>query len=67
VSRAAIGADDPLVKARGENFPVALRVLPSRVRDDLQSLYRYARHVDDLGDEGSASTADQTSAFSRSI
>ena len=65
VSRAAIGADDPLVKARGENFPVALRVLPSRVRDDLQSLYRYARHVDDLGDEGSANTADRLRTLDR--
>jgi squalene synthase HpnC len=38
-------------KARGENFPVALRVLPARVRGDLLAAYRYARYVDDLGDE----------------
>ena len=50
-----IGADDPLAKAKGENFPVALRVLTSRTRDDLQALYRYARHVDDIGD-GDAAT-----------
>ncbi|MDN5797428.1 MAG: squalene synthase HpnC [Intrasporangium sp.] len=35
----------------GENFPVALRVLPARVRDELHATYRYARYVDDLGDE----------------
>jgi squalene synthase HpnC len=35
----------------GENFPVALRVLPARLRSDLHATYRYARHVDDLGDE----------------
>ncbi|MCU1675682.1 MAG: putative phytoene synthase [Frankiales bacterium] len=37
-------------KARSENFPVALRVLPRAVRADLSALYRYARLVDDIGD-----------------
>ena len=57
-----IGADDPLAKAKGENFPVALRVLTSRTRDDLQALYRYARHVDDIGD-GDAGPADRLRAL----
>jgi squalene synthase HpnC len=35
----------------GENFPVALRVLPAPIRRQLHALYRYARHLDDLGDE----------------
>ena len=35
----------------GENFPVALRILPSRIRRHLLALYAYARFVDDLGDE----------------
>ena len=35
----------------GENFPVALRLLPVRYRNDLLAVYRYARHVDSLGDE----------------
>lgn len=34
-----------------ENFPVALRILPPALRRDLTSLYRFARFVDDLGDE----------------
>jgi len=34
-----------------ENFPVALRVLPVGVRTDLRALYRFARWVDDVGDE----------------
>ncbi len=38
-------------KARHENFPVQMRVLPAAVRRDLLALYRYARYVDDLGDE----------------
>ena len=37
-------------KADTENFPVALRVLPSRMRAQLTAVYRYARFVDDLGD-----------------
>ena len=35
----------------GENFPVALRILPRAVRADLAAVYRYARFVDDVGDE----------------
>jgi squalene synthase HpnC len=34
-----------------ENFPVALRMLPSAVRDDLIAIYGFARLVDDIGDE----------------
>ena len=34
----------------GENFPVALRILPRGPRRDLTALYAYARWVDDLGD-----------------
>jgi len=34
-----------------ENFPVALRVLPARLRRHLRALYGYARFVDDIGDE----------------
>ena len=38
-------------KASGENFPVALRVLPARWRANLTALYGFARLTDDLGDE----------------
>ena len=34
-----------------ENFPVALRLLPSGPRDLLERVYGYARFVDDVGDE----------------
>jgi squalene synthase HpnC len=43
--------DDVAAQASGENFPVALRVLPKDARRHLQSIYGYARFVDDLGDE----------------
>lgn len=36
---------------RSENFPVALRVLPSAIRGRLVSIYDVARVIDDLGDE----------------
>lgn len=35
----------------GENFPVALRLLPRRLRDPLAAVYAFARFVDDVGDE----------------
>jgi len=38
-------------QASGENFPVALRLLPARYRRHLQAVYGYARAVDDMGDE----------------
>jgi len=38
-------------KAAAENFPVALRALPSRHRAHLTALYGFARLTDDIGDE----------------
>jgi squalene synthase HpnC len=38
-------------KAAAENFPVALRALPSRYRAHLTALYGFARLTDDIGDE----------------
>ncbi len=38
-------------KASGENFPVALKVLPRAMRQHLFALYGFARLVDDIGDE----------------
>jgi squalene synthase HpnC len=40
-------------RAAGENFPVAMRVLPRRYRRHLMAVYRFARLVDDVGDEAS--------------
>lgn len=41
-------------RAAGENFPVALRALPRRYQRHLMAVYRFARLVDDIGDEGPA-------------
>jgi squalene synthase HpnC len=36
---------------RSENFPVALRILPARVRTRLREAYAMARRIDDAGDD----------------
>lgn len=45
------GARGAARRARGENFPVALRILPARHRAELLAIYAFARMVDDIGDE----------------
>jgi squalene synthase HpnC len=49
-SASAPSADAVMARARTENFPVASRVLPRRVRADLLAVYGFARLVDELGD-----------------
>ena len=39
-----------LQQSERENFPVALRVLPRSLRDDLIAIYGFARLTDDIGD-----------------
>jgi len=46
----APSAQEVMARAEGENFPVASRVLPGRVRADLLAVYGFARLVDELGD-----------------
>jgi squalene synthase HpnC len=38
-------------RARGENFPVASRLLGRRAREQLMAIYGFARLADDIGDE----------------
>jgi squalene synthase HpnC len=44
-------AEEVMANASGENFPVALRVLPAAHRRHLFALYGFARLTDDLGDQ----------------
>jgi squalene synthase HpnC len=44
-------AEEVVASASGENFPVALKMLPARYRRHLTNLYFFARLTDDLGDE----------------
>jgi len=46
----APSAREVMARAEGENFPVASRVLPRRVRAHLLAVYGFARLVDELGD-----------------
>jgi squalene synthase HpnC len=50
-STGELDAPTVLAKARSENFPVALRVLPAALRRRLETIYGFARLVDDAGDE----------------
>ena len=40
-----------------ENFPVASRLVPARLRPAIIAIYRFARHADDIADEGDADAA----------
>lgn len=50
-------------KAAAENFPVAVRLLPARLRRDLTAIYGFARSVDDIGDEGPDTPAQRIAAL----
>jgi squalene synthase HpnC len=45
-----LGVPALLAKAKRENFPVALHILPGRIRHGLEAVYGFARLVDDAGD-----------------
>ena len=47
----AIGLEEIMTRASGENFPVALRLLPAGPRRHLRAIYGFARLTDHLGDE----------------
>jgi squalene synthase HpnC len=46
-----------LARRHYENFTVASRIVPERVRRDLARIYAYARTTDDLGDESGEADA----------
>jgi squalene synthase HpnC len=54
-------------KERAENFPVALRVLPRRIRRHLVAIYGVVRVIDDLGDEAAGDRASQLAAFAEDL
>jgi squalene synthase HpnC len=56
------GIDALSDQAAGENFPVALRILPRAYRRHLMAVYRFARLVDDIGDEPGPLLAGHVSA-----
>ena len=44
-----------LAQSHYENFPVASRLLPGRLRDPVAAIYAFARTADDIADEGNVS------------
>jgi squalene synthase HpnC len=56
-----------VAQEQAENFPVALRVLPARLRADLQAVYDVLRLVDDLGDEAPGDRTAQLRACSAEL
>ncbi|WP_028311286.1 squalene synthase HpnC [Derxia gummosa] len=46
-----------------ENFPVASFLLPARLRPAVEAIYRWARHADDLADEGDATIPERLAAL----
>jgi len=46
-----LATEEPRLRERAENFPVALRVLPARYREPLHAAYALARRIDDVGDD----------------
>ena len=60
-------ADEVVANASGENFPVALRLLPQRYRRHLTNWYFFARLTDDLGDEVRGEWGDGESPHERGV
>ncbi|MDT7594900.1 MAG: hypothetical protein QOJ06_446 [Pseudonocardiales bacterium] len=52
---------------QAENFPVALRLLPRRLRTDLVAVYDVARVIDDLGDQAAGDRTALLTAFGRDL
>jgi hydroxysqualene synthase len=48
-----------LARSHYENFPVASRLLPSRMRPHVAAVYAFARLADDMADEGDRPAADR--------
>jgi squalene synthase HpnC len=48
-----------LAQSHYENFPVASRLLPGRMRPHIAAVYAFARGADDIADEGAASAAER--------
>jgi len=54
-------------RERSENFPVAMRLLPSVTREHLRRIYVVARHIDDLGDEAAGDRVRRLQEFRQDV
>ena len=46
-----------------ENFPVASVLVPAPLRPPIAAIYRFARHADDIADEGDAPAGERLAAL----
>ena len=53
----AYGYCEQLARTHYENFPVASRLLPARMRPHIAAVYAFARFADDMADEGERPSA----------
>ncbi|MGH9409828.1 MAG: squalene synthase HpnC, partial [Vicinamibacterales bacterium] len=59
----AYAACECLARSHYENFPVASRLLPARMRPHVAAVYAFARIADDIADEGAAPAAERLAAL----
>lgn len=52
-----------LARSHYENFPVASWLLPRAMREPVAAIYAFARHADDLADEGEFGEAARLAAL----
>jgi phytoene synthase len=62
---AAYAACEALARSHYENFPVASRLLPARMRPHVAAIYAFARIADDLADEGTRPAAERIADLDR--
>ena len=55
----AYAACEALARSHYENFPVASRLLPRRMRPHVAAIYAFARVADDIADEGTLPAAER--------
>ena len=55
--QASYAACEHLARSHYENFPVASRLLPRRLRPHVAAVYAFARTADDIADEPGLETA----------
>jgi squalene synthase HpnC len=63
----AFRACEQLARSHYENFSVATRLLPARVRRHFHSVYAFCRGVDDLGDEAAGDRLGQLAEWERQL
>jgi len=61
----AYAACEALARSHYENFPVASRLLPARMRPHVAAVYAFARIADDIADEGVLPAAERLARLDR--